>query len=153
MWHGIWCVLTTRFQDSNAPTQSPYPCLTTLAWLTKPISSLTSHISTPEPKALTPFFFFSLAPCLPLRIPTSPQLLRLAHRNNHSLGPISPPLTGKVTLILLGEPPFSSPHNVPSNPKGHHRPCHSVSQGSTRRKTPFSNLSLVIKSVFRNYFW
>jgi hypothetical protein len=87
------------------------------------------HSPAPGPKALTPFFFFSLASCLLLGTPTSSWSSCPARVNKLLLGPRPPSLKGKATPILPREPPFSSPHNVTPNPKDIIIPSRSVSSG------------------------
>jgi hypothetical protein len=124
MWCGLWHALTTRFQDSNTLTWSPYPWLTTLTWLTKPTPSPGLTTPKPSPGAKSPNPILCFQPCLVLSAGNCHLLtiVTSAHENKPFLRPCPPFLTGKATPILPRELPFSSPCNATSNLRGHHYP-------------------------------
>jgi hypothetical protein len=99
---GLWRTLTTRFQDSDASTQSPYPRLTTPTWLTKPTHSPGPATPQPGPQARShnPILFFSLAPHLPPGSPTSSRLPHPTRRNK----PLPRPQASSPSLHRQGNP-------------------------------------------------
>jgi hypothetical protein len=123
MQHGLWHTLITRFLDSDAPTQSPYPRLTTPTWLTKPSWKPGPGTPQPSPKARSPnpILFWAL-PCASHREFPPPRDYHIQPTEpSHSPGPIPLPSWERQPYIVQGTP-FSSPHGVASNPRGHHHP-------------------------------